>query len=98
MIVGGVVSSQKGVNLPGVPLHAPVPPKFDRRQEHPKSRTVRFALAALLLAGGSLAKALATAEQHIANGVTHFTVGSTGPDYDLTALRDFVAWRDKING
>ena len=48
--------------------------------------------------GGSLAKALATAEQHIANGVTHFTVSTTGPDYDLTGLRDFVAWRDKING
>ncbi|GIM92311.1 LLM class F420-dependent oxidoreductase [Paractinoplanes toevensis] len=31
-------------------------------------------------------------------GVTMFTVGTGGPDYDFTELRDWVAWRDEVNG
>lgn len=31
-------------------------------------------------------------------GVTLFTVGVGGPDYDLSALRSWVAWRDEQNG
>ncbi|MFD8496809.1 LLM class F420-dependent oxidoreductase [Amycolatopsis sp. NPDC059657] len=31
-------------------------------------------------------------------GVTTFTVGSGGPDYDLSLLKTWIAWRDKING
>jgi probable F420-dependent oxidoreductase len=31
-------------------------------------------------------------------GVTMFTVGTGGPDYDLSELRDWVAWRDQVNG
>lgn len=31
-------------------------------------------------------------------GVTQFTVGVGGPDYDLSALRDWIDWRDKQNG
>ena len=30
-------------------------------------------------------------------GVTLFTVGVSGPDYDLSSVRDAVAWRDRRN-
>ena len=29
-------------------------------------------------------------------GVTQFTVGTGGPDYDLTRVQEFVAWRDSL--
>jgi len=31
-------------------------------------------------------------------GVSTFTVGVGGPDYDLTKLKSWIAWRDKNNG
>ena len=31
-------------------------------------------------------------------GASLFTVGVGGPDYDLSALRDWIAWRDSQNG
>ena len=31
-------------------------------------------------------------------GVTLFTVGVGGPEYDLSELRDWIAWRDEVNG
>jgi probable F420-dependent oxidoreductase len=31
-------------------------------------------------------------------GTTLFTVGITGPDYDLAAVRKWIAWRDAANG
>jgi probable F420-dependent oxidoreductase len=31
-------------------------------------------------------------------GVTLFTVGVGGPDYDLSSLREWVAWRDGLGG
>ncbi|MPY97217.1 MAG: LLM class F420-dependent oxidoreductase [Actinophytocola sp.] len=31
-------------------------------------------------------------------GVTQFTVGAGGPDFDLSRLRSWIAWRDKMNG
>ncbi|PRX49540.1 putative F420-dependent oxidoreductase [Prauserella shujinwangii] len=31
-------------------------------------------------------------------GVTMFTVGAGGPDYDLSTLRKWIAWRDAQNG
>ncbi|MFF5988617.1 LLM class F420-dependent oxidoreductase [Prauserella flavalba] len=31
-------------------------------------------------------------------GITMFTVGVGGPDYDLSALRKWIAWRDAQNG
>lgn len=31
-------------------------------------------------------------------GVSLFTVGIGGPDYDMSLLREWVAWRDKQNG
>ena len=30
-------------------------------------------------------------------GVRLFTVGLSGPDYDMSAVRDWVAWRDEVN-
>jgi probable F420-dependent oxidoreductase len=31
-------------------------------------------------------------------GVSLFTVGVGGPDYDLGLLREWIAWRDRVNG
>ncbi|MDE9366788.1 LLM class F420-dependent oxidoreductase [Luteipulveratus sp. YIM 133132] len=36
-------------------------------------------------------------EQLRALGATLFTVGLTGPDYDFTAVRRWLAWRDEVN-
>ena len=30
----------------------------------------------------------------VAPGATLFTVGTSGPDYDLALVREWVAWRD----
>jgi hypothetical protein len=30
-------------------------------------------------------------------GVSLFTVGTSGPDYDLSELSDWIAWRDAQN-
>ena len=35
-----------------------------------------------------------TGEELVAAGATLLTVSSSGPDYDLSALREWVAWRD----
>jgi len=37
------------------------------------------------------------AEEQLALGATLFTVGITGPDYDLAPVRDWLAWRDAKN-
>ncbi|AHH22259.1 putative F420-dependent oxidoreductase [Nocardia nova SH22a] len=37
------------------------------------------------------------AGQLVAAGATLFTVGTGGPDYDLTALEEAIAWRDSVN-
>lgn len=34
----------------------------------------------------------------LAEGARLFTVGAGGPDYDLTQAREWLAWRDRING
>ncbi len=31
-------------------------------------------------------------------GVTLYTVGASGPDYDLSLLREWITWRDEQNG
>jgi hypothetical protein len=46
---------------------------------------------------GLSATTLTTADAHVANGVTHFTIGISGPDYDLGALREAIQWRDAVN-
>jgi probable F420-dependent oxidoreductase len=40
----------------------------------------------------------ADAEQLLEQGVTLFTLGITGPDYDLEPVRRWLAWRDARNG
>ncbi len=47
--------------------------------------------------GSTIDEAIEIGEGHIANGVTHFTFGISGPDYDMTRLRELVAWRDRLN-
>ncbi len=37
------------------------------------------------------------AEEVLALGTTLFTIGITGPDYDLAPVRDWLAWRDAKN-
>ena len=34
------------------------------------------------------------ADDYVAAGVTEFTLGTSGPDYDLAAIPDWLAWRD----
>ncbi|MGI8963445.1 MAG: LLM class F420-dependent oxidoreductase [Thermomicrobiales bacterium] len=34
------------------------------------------------------------AEEHVKNGVTHFTMGRSGPDYDFGPLKELLQWRD----
>ncbi|MCX0270453.1 LLM class F420-dependent oxidoreductase [Nocardia zapadnayensis] len=37
------------------------------------------------------------APDYLKAGATLFTVGITGPDYDLSRVREAIAWRDEIN-
>ena len=39
----------------------------------------------------------AAGDQLLAAGVTLFTIGVSGPDYDLSAVAEWVAWRDERN-
>jgi probable F420-dependent oxidoreductase len=38
------------------------------------------------------------ADGYVENGITHLILRSSGPDYDVCALKDLVAWRDSRNG
>jgi len=38
------------------------------------------------------------AERFLDMGFTQFTFGTTGPDYSLDGLDDWLAWRDRVNG
>jgi probable F420-dependent oxidoreductase len=40
----------------------------------------------------------ADAEEQLELGATMFTVGLTGPDYDLAPVRKWIAWRDSVQG
>jgi hypothetical protein len=35
------------------------------------------------------------ADRYVENGITHLIVEVGGPDYDLSPLRDLIAWRDE---
>ncbi len=37
------------------------------------------------------------ADAYVEAGVTEFTLGVSGPDYELTAVADWLAWRDATN-
>lgn len=34
-------------------------------------------------------------DEYLAAGITHLICGVPGPDYDLSPLREFIAWRDR---
>ncbi len=38
------------------------------------------------------------ADGYVENGITHLILGFNGPDYDLSPLKDLIAWRDSRNG
>ena len=39
-------------------------------------------------------KHIKNAERYVENGITHLILGFGGPDYDLSPLRELIAWRD----
>ena len=43
------------------------------------------------------AATLQTADDHVNNGVTHFTISTGGPDYDFGVIREALQWRDGRN-
>jgi probable F420-dependent oxidoreductase len=40
----------------------------------------------------------ADADEQVSLGTTLFTVGITGPDYDIASVRKWIAWRDAVGG
>jgi probable F420-dependent oxidoreductase len=42
-------------------------------------------------------KSIEDADELRAHGATLFTLGITGPDYDLSRIPEWIAWRDSIN-
>ena len=42
--------------------------------------------------------AISTGDDYVATGTTFLVVPTVGPDYDLTALEEWVAWRDSRRG
>ena len=40
----------------------------------------------------------AEADEQLELGVTMFTLGITGPEYDVARVKQWVAWRDAVNG
>jgi probable F420-dependent oxidoreductase len=40
----------------------------------------------------------AEADEQLELGVTMFTLGISGPEYDLARVKQWVAWRDAVNG
>jgi hypothetical protein len=42
-------------------------------------------------------RSVAEADEQFELGATLFTVGISGPDYDLAPVRDWLAWRDSKN-
>jgi probable F420-dependent oxidoreductase len=37
-------------------------------------------------------------DEYYQAGITHFIADASGPDYDLSALKQWLAWRDAVNG
>ncbi len=38
------------------------------------------------------------ADRYVENGIEHLMLGFSGPDYDLSPLKELIAWRDSRNG
>jgi hypothetical protein len=49
------------------------------------------------LTRGRADDAASTADTLIELGVTLFTIGLSGPDYDLSSVPGWLAWRDRRN-
>jgi probable F420-dependent oxidoreductase len=47
---------------------------------------------------GTLDETISLADNLVDEGVTLFTVGLNGPDYDLSLVTELCAWRDQRNG
>ena len=43
------------------------------------------------------AATLQTADDHVRNGITHFTVSTSGPNFDFGLVREAIQWRDSRN-
>lgn len=54
--------------------------------------------AAIERSVGIEADAVSRADEWLAVGSTQFTIGLNGPDYDMSAVHDLLAWRDERNG
>jgi probable F420-dependent oxidoreductase len=46
----------------------------------------------------TVADAAALGEEYLAVGITQFTIGLSGPDYDLSGVEPWLRWRDASNG
>src|SRR5690606_32402025 len=53
--------------------------------------------AAIERSAGVPASAVDQADDYLAAGITQFTLGVSGPDYDLSPLADWLAFRDSHN-
>jgi hypothetical protein len=42
-------------------------------------------------------KKIDLADAYRSAGAVEFTIGVSGPDYDLGPLREWLAWRDQVN-
>ncbi|MEX1043214.1 MAG: LLM class F420-dependent oxidoreductase [Acidimicrobiia bacterium] len=51
--------------------------------------------AAIEHSAGVNPKKIDTAEEYLEAGITQFTFGLSGPDYDLSPVADWIAWRDE---
>jgi probable F420-dependent oxidoreductase len=40
-------------------------------------------------------EAISNADRYVENGITHLMLGFSGPDYDLSPLRELIRWRDE---
>ncbi len=72
-----------------------LPRKIAILQEHCDS--VGRDIAEIEISNEQRVKDLVVADQLHALGVTLFTVGISGPDYDISTVKDWLAWRDALN-
>jgi probable F420-dependent oxidoreductase len=75
---------------------ADLPHKIEVLKEH--CAAVGRDFDAIELSNEQRVKNLAVADELLELGVTLFTVGISGPDYDLGIVKDWLAWRDAQNG
>ncbi len=55
-------------------------------------------LAEIEISNEQREKDFGKADALLAMGTTLFTIGVSGPDWDLTAAKEWLAWRDSVNG